>query len=64
MNYVSNKKVFIDYKIYKGLFNKVYINYKKRDYNTKYNFSNIFKKIIKEREKVFKKLVFRLIKTL
>ena len=62
MNYVSNKKVFIDYKIYKGLFNKVYINYKKRNYNIKYNFFNTFKNIVKEQKKAFKKLIFKLIK--
>ena len=36
-------------------------NYKKKDYNTKYNLSNTFKKITKEREKTFKKLMFKLI---
>ena len=38
----------VDYQIYKKLFNKIYINYKKKDYNIKYSFSNTFKKVVKK----------------
>ena len=48
MNYAKSKKVFINYKIFKKLFNKAYNNYKKRDYDIRYNLSNTFKKIIEE----------------
>ena len=33
MNCVENKKVFVNYRIFEGLFDKVYSNYKKRDYD-------------------------------
>ena len=52
----------MNYQIYKELFNKAYINYKKRDYNIRYNLSNTFKKAAEEREEAFKKLIFKLIK--
>ena len=32
INYVSGKEVFVNYKIFKELFDKAYSNYKKRDY--------------------------------
>ena len=45
---MKDKGIFINYKIFKGLFDKAYNNYKKRDYDTRYNLFNIFKKIVEE----------------
>ena len=33
MNYAEDKKFFINYKIFKRLFDRAYNNYKKRNYN-------------------------------
>ena len=33
MNYIKNKGIFINYKVFERLFDKTYSNYKKRDYN-------------------------------
>ena len=34
INYIEGKEIFINYKIFKRLFNKAYGNCKKRDHNT------------------------------
>ena len=48
MNYISGKGIFINYRIYRGLFDRACANYKKRDYNARYSLSNIFKKAAEE----------------
>jgi hypothetical protein len=55
MNYVNNKGVFVDYRTFKGLFDKAYKNYKKRDHGSQYTHFNAFKKVEKEREKALRK---------
>ena len=53
MNCVNGKGVFVDYKTYKGLFDKAYTNCKKRNHSAKYSLFNAFKKAAEEQEKAF-----------
>jgi hypothetical protein len=55
-NYTERKGIFIDHRIFKGLINSTYSNYKNRDHSTRYSYLNTFKAVKRVREKAFGRL--------
>jgi len=62
-NCAEGKGVFVDCRVFKGLFDGACGNCKKRDHGARCSLSNAFKKAAEEREKALRKLVPRSTRT-